>query len=110
LSAWAGVLPEGWDVNVIIDGRFVLDEADLHHRMAGSFGYGPMYSHSFESLRDHLAGGDPRPLLLTWIHSGSIRLALGSAVFERYVGMLEQVAVADEGQDWNRRFVFRLLE
>ena len=97
-------------MKVIIDGRFVLDEADLHRRMAGAFGYGPLYTPRLDSLREHLAAGDPRPLQLTWIHAATIRMAVGTATFERYVAVLEQIEVADAGREWNQRFVFRLFE
>lgn len=97
-------------MKVIIDGRFVLDEADLHRRMAGAFGYGPLYTHDLDSLREHLAAGDPRPLQLTWIHADSIRLALGSGTFDKYVAVLEQIEAQDAAKDWAQRFVFRLFD
>ena len=97
-------------MKVIIDGRFVLDEADLHRRMAGAFGYGPLYTPNLDSLRERLAAGDPRPLQLTWIHAAAIRLAVGTARFETSVAALEQIEAADAGKEWNQRFVFRLFE
>ena len=72
-------------MKVIIDGRFVLDEADLHRRLAGALGYGPFYRHDLECLRERLADGDPRPLELVWIHAQSMRMALGTARFDRFV-------------------------
>ena len=35
-------------MHVVIDGRFVLDEADLHRRLAGALGYGPYYRHDLD--------------------------------------------------------------
>ena len=97
-------------MKVIIDGRFILDEADLHRRLAGALGYGPFYRQDLECLREHLAGGDPRPLELVWIHAQSIRMALGTALFHRFVAVLEEVAADDAGRDWPTRFVFRLFD
>jgi RNAse (barnase) inhibitor barstar len=97
-------------VKVIIDGRFVLDEADLHRRLAGALGYGPFYRHDLECLRERLADGDPRPLELVWIHAQSMRMALGTALFDRFVAMLEEVSADDAGRDWTHRFVFRLFD
>ena len=100
----------GFGVRVVIDGRFVLDEADLHRRLAGAFGYGPYYRNDLESLHERLAAGDPRPLELTWTHATTIRLALGRAMFERFVSVFEGVERQDEGKSWTERFVFRMLE
>ena len=97
-------------MKVIIDGRFVLDEADLHHRMAGAFGYGPLYHPDLDSLRDQLSAGEPRPLQLTWIHPCSIRMAVGIATFDKYVAVLEQIEAEDAGREWAERFVFRLFD
>jgi RNAse (barnase) inhibitor barstar len=97
-------------VKVIIDGRFVLSEADLHRRLAGAFGYGPFYPYDLDALREHLSAGDPRPVELVWIHAECIRLALGTAVFSRFVAALEQIEAEDEGREWSRRFVFRMFD
>jgi RNAse (barnase) inhibitor barstar len=97
-------------VKVIIDGRFVLDEPDLHRRMAGAFGYGPCYHHDLDSLCERLTAGDPRPLQLTWIHAACIRMAVGAAIFDKYVAVLEQVEAQDAGKEWSHRFVFRLFD
>jgi len=96
-------------VNVVIDGRFVLNEADLHRRLAGAFGYGPRYRHDVDDLRKHLAAGDPRPVQLVWVHAESIRLALGVAAFDELVGMLREIATHDAGRDPDERFVFHIL-
>ncbi|XVU27146.1 barstar family protein [Actinoplanes sp. CA-054009] len=97
-------------VKVVIDGRFVLDEADLQARLAGAFGYGPFYRRDLAALRDLLTAGDPRPLELTWIHADAIRLALGATVFRAYLAAFESIEVADERKPWDQRFIFRLLE
>jgi RNAse (barnase) inhibitor barstar len=97
-------------MKVIVDGRFVLDEADLHRRLAGAFGYGPFYTFDLASLREHLCGGDPRPVELVWIHAPCIRMAVGTAMFDKFVAMLEQVEAHDAGKDWSQRFVFRLFD
>ena len=97
-------------MRVIIDGRFVLDEPDLHRRMAGAFGYGPTYTRDLDSLTDRLSSGDPRPLQLTWTHAECIRMAVGSATFEEYVTVLQRIDRDDAGQHWSRRFVFHLFE
>ncbi|MFF5082514.1 barstar family protein [Actinoplanes sp. NPDC000266] len=97
-------------MKVVIDGRFVLDEADLQARLAGAFGYGPFYRRDLAGLRDRLCAGDPRPLELTWIHAGAVRLALGGALFRDYLAVFEAIEVADERKHWAERFIFRLYE
>jgi RNAse (barnase) inhibitor barstar len=97
-------------VQVIIDGRFVLDEADLQHRIAGALGYGPFHSHDLESLRERLVDGDPRPVQLIWIHCAAIRMVLGQARFGKFVATLETIDALDVGRPWNERFVFRQFE
>jgi RNAse (barnase) inhibitor barstar len=100
----------GDPVQVIIDGRFVSDEADLHDRIAAALGYGPSYSHDLESLRERLAADDPRPLRMIWTHCDALRLVLGHARFDNFVGMLEMIEAQDAGRPWDRRFVFRQFE
>ena len=97
-------------MKVIIDGRFVLDDADLHRRLAGAFGYGPIYRPGLDGLRERLSAGDPRPLQLTWIHAACIRLALGRALFDTFVALLEEIEAQDDGKEWAKRFVFRLFD
>jgi RNAse (barnase) inhibitor barstar len=110
LSSAEPVLDSGGYVKVVIDGRFVLNAADLHRRMAGAFGYGPFYEHDLDSLRDQLGGGDPRPLELVWIYAQSIRMALGTAAYDRFVAILEQIEGREANKDWSQRFVFRLFD
>ena len=97
-------------MKVVIDGRFVLDEADLHRRLAGALGYGPYHRRDLACLRGRLAAGDPRPLQLTWIHAASLRLALGRPAFDAFVAVLEELEAQDDGKDWAQRFVFRLFD
>lgn len=97
-------------VRVIIDGRFVLDEGDLHRRMVASFGYGPFYRYDLASLHDRLAAGDPRPLLLIWTHAESIKLALGRPGYDKYVAVLESVEALDAEKRWYERFIFQIYD
>ena len=97
-------------MNVVIDGRFVLNEADLQRRLAGALGYGPYYRYDVDDLRDHLVAGDPRPVQMVWIHAEAVKLALGVPIYDSYVGTLTEIAAADEGRGWGERFVFRILE
>jgi RNAse (barnase) inhibitor barstar len=97
-------------VKVIVDGRFVTDEADLHRRLAGAFGYGPHYRHDLDSLRERLSAGDPRPVELVWIYTESLRMAIGTAAFDEFVAALEQIAANDGDRDWPDRFVFRIFD
>lgn len=73
-------------------------------------GYGPLYRHDLRSPIAHLAAGDPRPVQLTWIHAPTIRMAIGTAAFDELVAALERIEAQDEGKDWPRRFVFRVLD
>jgi RNAse (barnase) inhibitor barstar len=91
-------------VDVVIDGRFVLNEADLHRRLAAALGWGPRYRHDLDDLRDHLTGGHPRPVRLVWMHPESIRIALGVAAFEEFVRTLTEIEANDAG-----RLTFRML-
>ncbi|MEU7902199.1 barstar family protein [Actinoplanes sp. NPDC049118] len=95
---------------MFIDGRFVLNEADLQQRLGSALGYGPYYRHDLGDLHLHLAAGDPRPVKLVWIHPQAVRLALGVALFDTYVETLQRIAADDEGRHWNERFVFRILD
>ena len=102
--------PGGGYVKVVIDGRFVLDESDLHRRLAGALGYGPCHRRDLAGLRERLVAGDPRPLQLTWTHTACLRLALGRAAYDAFVGVCAEVEAGDDGKPWGRRFVFRLFD
>jgi RNAse (barnase) inhibitor barstar len=91
-------------VNVVIDGRFVLNEADLHRRLADALGYGPRYRYDLDDLRKHLNAGDPRVVRLVWVHPESIRIALGVAAYDEFVSTLEEIEAKDAS-----RLVFRVL-
>ena len=97
-------------MHVVVDGRSVLNAADLHRRLAGAFGYGPYYRHDLADLHRRLTAGDPRPVQLVWTHTGSIRMALGADGYEQFVMTLAEIEARDEGRRWNERFIFRLLE
>jgi RNAse (barnase) inhibitor barstar len=97
-------------VRVVIDGRCVLDEADLHRRLAGAFGYGPLYRPCLGDLRDRLAAGDPRPLQLTCINASALRMALGTARFDELITLLRAIETSDAGKDWAERFVVWIFE
>ena len=97
-------------MRVVIDGRFVLDEADLHRRLAGALGDGPFHRHDLAGLRERLVAGDPRPLQLTWTHAACLRLALSRAAYDAFVGVFEEVEARDDGKLWGQRFVFRLFD
>lgn len=97
-------------MNVVIDGRFVLNEADLHRRLADALGYGPHYRYDLDDLDDlddlrkYLNAGDPRAVRLVWVHPESIRIALGVAAYDDFVSTLEEIEAKDAG-----RLVFRTL-
>ncbi|MFC7533507.1 barstar family protein [Actinoplanes sp. GCM10030250] len=97
-------------MRVVIDGRCVLDEAELHRRLAGALGYGPGYQPGLDALHERLVAGDPRPVELTCINASALRMALGIARFERFVALLESVEAMDAGKDWSERFVIRLID
>ena len=97
-------------MKVIIDGRSVLDEADLHRRLAGALGYGPFYRHELAGLRERLCAGDPRPLELTVIHVSTLRMALGRAAFEDLIATLTEIEALDDGKPWAQRLVVRLFD
>ncbi|MBG0565745.1 hypothetical protein [Actinoplanes aureus] len=88
----------------------MLDETDLHRRLAGAFGYGPRHRLDLTSLRDRLAAGDPRPVQLTCINGSVLRMVLGNARFGEFVELLEKIEALDQGKHWTERFVLRMFE
>ncbi|WP_067497658.1 barstar family protein [Actinoplanes sp. TFC3] len=97
-------------MELVIDGRNVLSEADLHHRLAGALGYGPFYRRDLDDLRDRLSAGDPRPVRLVWINAASLRMALGLTAYDTMVSTLERIATDDADRPWRQRFVFHILD
>lgn len=55
--------------NIIIDGRNIHTESDVHSILAELMDFGPYYGRNLDSLWDRLSTDIERPIKITWHHS-----------------------------------------
>ncbi|PDO10033.1 MAG: hypothetical protein BLM47_09485 [Candidatus Reconcilbacillus cellulovorans] len=62
---------------VVIDGRTIAGEDDLHDLLARELGFPDYYGRNLDALWDGLTGWAPMPLEIVWTHVEASRRALG---------------------------------
>jgi len=55
--------------NIIIDGRNIHIESDVHNILAELMDFGPYYGRNLDSLWDRLSTDIEMPIKITWHHS-----------------------------------------
>ncbi|MFI6833789.1 barstar family protein [Kribbella sp. NPDC050241] len=94
--------------DVLIDGRDVYSELDLHRILERQLEFGDYYGRNLAALRDRLLTDVPGPVRLIWTHSAVSRSRLGDELFTRITAVFEEVAQQDADFGWDERFEFRL--
>lgn len=94
--------------DVLIDGRQVHSEVDLHRILERQLEFGDYYGRNLAALRDRLLADVPRPLRLIWTDSVVSRRCLGDELFARITAVFEEVAQQDLDFGWTDRFEFQL--
>ncbi len=54
---------------MILDGRDIHTESDLHRILAEIMDFGPCYGRNLDALWDCLSKDIERPIIITWCHS-----------------------------------------
>lgn len=62
---------------VVIDGRTIADESDLHDLLIQVLGFPDYYGRNLDALWDGLTGWAPMPLEIIWMNVAASRRALG---------------------------------
>jgi ribonuclease inhibitor len=96
-------------VKVVVDGRTIRSEADLHAALAGPLDFGPYYGWNLNALWDRLSTDVERPVELVWEHADASREGLGAELFDRISTVLLRAAAEDERYGWEQRFTVRVV-
>ncbi|GAA3473073.1 barstar family protein [Nonomuraea roseola] len=95
-------------MRVIVDGRRVSSEADLHRRLAGPLGFGPYYGNNLAALWDRLTTDVERPVEVVWTHWEESKANLGAELFNEICLLLDEVQAQDVERGSRDRFAFEL--
>ena len=95
-------------VHVVLDGRGVRSETELHRELARLLDFGPFYGANFDALWDRLSTDVERPVHLLWEESGASRAAMGSLTFDRIEQVLRKAAEQDAAFNLTVRFTYEL--
>ncbi|WP_033341459.1 barstar family protein [Catenuloplanes japonicus] len=93
---------------VVLDGRRVSSEADLHRELARLLDFGPFYGANLDALWDRLSTDVERPMHLLWTDSGTSRAAMSPLSFERVERILQKTVEQDTGWCLEERFTYEL--
>ena len=94
-------------MKLVIDGRLIHNESDLHDLLAAGLDFGPYYGRNLDALWDRLSTDVERPLDLVWQYSARSREMLGNRTFERFAALLQEVMEQDERHEPGERFTVR---
>ncbi|GAA3245887.1 barstar family protein [Nonomuraea helvata] len=95
-------------MRVVVDGRQVSSEADLHRLLAGPLDFGPYYGNNLAALWDRLSTDVERPVELVWTHWEESRANLGADLFDRIRRLFDKVQAQDAAWGLRNRFTFEL--
>ena len=94
--------------NVLIDGKSIHSELDLHTTLEKQLEFGEYYGRNLAALRDRLTTDIERPVNLTWRDSEFSRSELGEELFSRITAIFQSIAAQDVEYGWDERFEFHL--
>lgn len=93
---------------VLIEGRDVHSEMDLHRALEKQLDLGEHYGRNLAALRDRLTTDVPRPVRLIWRDSAVSRERLGEELFTTIAATFSAVADQDAGYGLDDRFTFHV--
>lgn len=91
--------------DVVLDGRALRDERDLHAAFVEQLDLGPHYGANWHALRDRLLTDVPRPVTIRWLHTAESARRLGRDVVSRYVELLLEAQQQDVDLGFDARLV-----
>ncbi|GAA1633358.1 barstar family protein [Nonomuraea maheshkhaliensis] len=95
-------------MRLIVDGRQISSEADLHRLLAAPLDFGPYYGNNLAALWDRLSTDVERPVELIWTHWEESKAHLGSDLFDKICQLLNRVQEQDAASSLRDRFTFEL--
>ena len=96
--------------NVVMDGRYLRSESQLHEFLEKSLDLGPFYGRNWHALRDCLLGNVPRPIHFQWINARDSRAGLSNDWFYLYVELFVEAQRQDEDHGFVEKLTFALEE
>ncbi|PFG46944.1 ribonuclease inhibitor [Amycolatopsis sulphurea] len=94
-------------LRVVIDGRSIKSEQDLHRLLAEKLDFGPYYGYNLNALWDRLYRDVPGPVELIWTESEASKNALGAERFQVISKLLVEVMEDDLTKAPEERFTVR---
>jgi ribonuclease inhibitor len=94
-------------MRVVIDGKSVRSEQDVHDQLKAQLDFGPYYGNNLNALWDRLYRDVERPVELVWEDVGTSRENLGGELFDTIVKLLNDVMADDAGKPPEQRFTVR---
>ncbi len=94
-------------MRVVIDGKSVRSEQDLHDQLNRQLDFGPYYGNNLNALWDRLYRDVERPVELVWEDAGTSRAHLGDELFDTIAKLLNDVMADDAGQPPKDQFTVR---
>ncbi|QCA04000.1 barstar family protein [Pantoea vagans] len=92
---------------MIIDGRDIHTESDVHRILAEIMEFGPYYGKNLDALWDCLSTDIERPIRITWCHSDLSKKRLGER-FDKIIEVFERVRQQDIIFSWEDKFDYYL--
>ncbi|MFI5590920.1 barstar family protein [Amycolatopsis sp. NPDC051758] len=94
-------------MRVVIDGKAIRSEADLHDQLAGPLDFGPYYGRNLNALWDRLYRDVERPVELVWADAAVSEEHLGAELFATIAKLMTDVMAGDAEHPAENRFTVR---
>jgi ribonuclease inhibitor len=94
-------------VRVVIDGKAIRSEADLHDQLAGPLDFGPYYGRNLNALWDRLYRDVEGPVELVWADAAVSEENLGAELFGKIAKLMTDVMESEAGTSLENRFTVR---
>lgn len=94
-------------MRVVIDGKAIRTEADLHDQLAGPLDFGPYYGRNLNALWDRLYRDVERPVELVWADAAVSEENLGAELFATIAKLMTDVMADDTKYSPENRFTVR---
>lgn len=92
---------------VVIDGKSVRSEQDVHDQLKRQLDFGPYYGNNLNALWDRLYRDVERPVELVWEDSGASREHLGAELYGQIEKLLTDVMQDDADKPPENQFTVR---
>jgi ribonuclease inhibitor len=86
-------------VRVVIDGKTVKSEKDIHGQLSRQLDFGPYYGNNLDALWDRLYRDIPGPLELVWEDSETSKENLGEELYGRASGVFSKLMELSEKEE-----------